>query len=108
MFLIHVIKVINLICKICLEHPIVKTMGKLWMDKLLTTTLTKLFYYLLLVTRNYGTLFVNDFERTGEYVSYSYNKEETKGRISYPPLIFVVLMGQLLCVRDSLLIQPFF
>lgn len=61
-------------------------MGKLSMDKLLTTTLTKLFYYLFLVTRNYGTLFVNDFEWTGEYVSYSYNKEETKGRIKLPSI----------------------
>lgn len=61
-------------------------MGKLSMYKLLTITLIKLFYYLLLVTRNYSTLFVNDFEWTGEYFSYSYNKEETKGRISYPSL----------------------
>lgn len=56
------------------------------MDKLLTTTLTKLFNYLFLVTRNYGTLFVNGFEWIREYVSYSYNKEETKGRIKPPSI----------------------
>lgn len=54
------------------------------MNKLLTITLIKLFYYIFLVTRNYGTLFVNDFEWNGEYVSYFYNKEETKGRIKLP------------------------
>lgn len=61
-------------------------MGKLSVDKLPTTTLIKLFHYIFLVTRNYGTLFVDDFEWNGEYVSYSNNKEETKGRIKLPSI----------------------
>lgn len=61
-------------------------MGKLSMDKLLTITLIKLFYYLCFATRNYSPLFVNDFKWTGEYVSYSYDKEETKGQIKLPSI----------------------